>query len=189
MVKIDTAQMSQGKEVAARLGMPEGSGIPWMVILDSAGDSLITSDGPKGNVGYPFEPHEIEHFIAMLRQTARRLTAEQIGELQTRLEKYAQEKRAAREPEAARDQSAADRAALAKSLDAARRAGWELAQQVVGAIEQRTDLAAFPGIQAFVADMRSTGKEIDASKPHADRQFDIDKLVTQNPNFWRATYE
>ena len=29
------------------------AGIPWMVILDTDGKELISSDGPKGNIGYP----------------------------------------------------------------------------------------------------------------------------------------
>jgi hypothetical protein len=74
--------------------MPERSGIPWMVILDSAGKPLITSDGPRGNIGYPFEPHEIEHFIVMLQQTAQRLTADQIAQVEAMLQEAAKARRA-----------------------------------------------------------------------------------------------
>ncbi len=78
-VKIDIENMAHGKEVASRIRtMPEG-GIPWMVILKSNGDELITSDGPKGNIGYPFQPEEIEHFMSMLKATSKRTTAEQMN--------------------------------------------------------------------------------------------------------------
>lgn len=48
--------------------------IPWMAILDADGNPLITSDGPKGNIGYPREPKGWEHFGKMLRTTARHLS-------------------------------------------------------------------------------------------------------------------
>ena len=54
-------------------------GIPWMVILKANGDELITSDGPMGNIGYPFQPVEIEHFLSMLKATSKRMTAEQMA--------------------------------------------------------------------------------------------------------------
>ena len=45
-------------------------GLPWMVILDGDGNELITSVGPKGNVGCPLEPFEIEHFVDMIKQSS-----------------------------------------------------------------------------------------------------------------------
>src|SRR5262245_60974313 len=81
--------MTHGDTVATALGMPPRSGIPWMVILDSAGKSRVTSDGPMGNVGYPLEPHEIAHFVTMLQKTARRLTAQQIGQVESLLNEAA----------------------------------------------------------------------------------------------------
>ena len=77
--------MIHGKEVARRLRGADRGGIPWMVILDAKGKSLITADGPKGNVGFPVKPHEIEHFITMLKKTAKKLTAEQITEIEKAL--------------------------------------------------------------------------------------------------------
>lgn len=81
--------MTNGREVADRLGKPEQSGVPWMVILDAAGEKLITSDGPKGNVGYPFEPHEIEFFLAMLKSTAKQMSDERLAEIETTLNEAA----------------------------------------------------------------------------------------------------
>lgn len=60
---------------------PENAGIPWMAILDADGKTLITSDGPKGNIGFPVEPHEIEHFLAMIRKTAKNLGADELSGL------------------------------------------------------------------------------------------------------------
>jgi hypothetical protein len=84
-IYIDIAKMANGREVANRLGKPEQGGIPWMVILDTAGEKLITSDGPKGNVGYPFEPHEIEFFLTMLKSTAKQMSDERLAEIETAL--------------------------------------------------------------------------------------------------------
>jgi hypothetical protein len=88
-VYIDTAKMTNGRDVADRLGKPANSGIPWMVILDAAGEKLINSDGPKGNVGYPYEPHEIEYFLTMLRSTAKHMGDEQIAQVESALNEAA----------------------------------------------------------------------------------------------------
>ena len=78
-VKIDIQNMENGKEVTSRIRTMTEGGIPWMVILKANGDELITSDGPMGNIGYPFQPPEIEHFLSMLKATSKRTTAEQMA--------------------------------------------------------------------------------------------------------------
>lgn len=88
-IYIDIAKMTNGREVADRLGKPAQGGIPWMVILDPSGEKLITSDGPKGNVGYPFEPHEIEFFLTMLKSTAKPMSDERLAEIETTLNEAA----------------------------------------------------------------------------------------------------
>jgi hypothetical protein len=70
--KIDVDRMDHGKEVMATCRKGEDGSIPWFVILDGQGKALATSDGPKGNIGYPAQPHGIEHFLAVLKQTARK---------------------------------------------------------------------------------------------------------------------
>ena len=84
-IYLDIAKMTNGREVADRLGKPEQGGIPWMVILDDGGEKLITSEGPKGNVGYPFEPYEIEFFLTMLKSTAKQMSDERLAEIETAL--------------------------------------------------------------------------------------------------------
>lgn len=88
--------MINGKELAARLraGKAPG-GIPWMAILDGDGKTLVTSDGPKGNIGYPGEPHEIEFFVAMLNQTRQHLSDDQVGDLERQLQENAAKRRTA----------------------------------------------------------------------------------------------
>lgn len=87
--------MTNGGAVAKRLRPSEVGGIPWMVIVSETGDSLVTSDGPKGNVGYPFEPHEIEHFMTMLKKTTRKMSPEQAAAVEKDLRDYAAKRKAA----------------------------------------------------------------------------------------------
>src|SRR5262249_51253881 len=78
--KIDIDRMDNGKDLLATYRKGESGGIPWFVILDAKGKALATSDGPKGNIGYPGEPHEIEHFLAMLKQTSRKMEPGQLDQ-------------------------------------------------------------------------------------------------------------
>ena len=57
-------------------GLSDGKprGIPWTAVLDADGKVLATSDGPDGNIGFPSSAEEIDHFMAMLRTSATRLT-------------------------------------------------------------------------------------------------------------------
>lgn len=73
-LKIDTMRMTNGAQVADRLQPGGADGIPWMVILDSTGKTVATSIGPEGNIGYPYQPQEIAHFLTMLKSTRKRLT-------------------------------------------------------------------------------------------------------------------
>jgi thioredoxin-related protein len=83
--KADVDRMDHGKEVMAEYRKGDTGGIPWFVILDGKGKALATSDGPKGNIGYPAQPHEIEHFLAMLKQTAKRMAPGQLDRVEAAL--------------------------------------------------------------------------------------------------------
>lgn len=65
----------------------EPKGVPWVVILDAAGQPLVTSDGPEGNIGYPAadEPAGIAHFMKMLRETRVRITEEELAHIEQAL--------------------------------------------------------------------------------------------------------
>jgi uncharacterized protein YyaL (SSP411 family) len=84
-VKIDLSRMTGADEVLRRYNPGASGGIPWFVFLDSRGKALATSDGPKGNIGYPAAPEEIEHFIGMLKKTARKLEPAQIHQVEAAL--------------------------------------------------------------------------------------------------------
>jgi len=76
-LKLEADRMVGGKSVLRRYQADEG-GIPWFAFLDGGGKAVVTSDGPKGNVGFPAAPHEIAHFRTMLDQSKRKLTADDI---------------------------------------------------------------------------------------------------------------
>jgi hypothetical protein len=71
-------RFTHGEEVIKKLRSNRKGGIPWVVILDADGKPLITSEGPEGNIGYPGEPKEIEHFEKMLRTTSHNLSDAEI---------------------------------------------------------------------------------------------------------------
>ncbi|AWM41355.1 thiol:disulfide interchange protein precursor [Gemmata obscuriglobus] len=84
-VKIDQDRMIGAKEVFEKYHPEKSGGIPWFVVLDGAGKALVTSDGPKGNIGFPAEPGEIEHFAKMITATRKRLTDQELDTLKAAL--------------------------------------------------------------------------------------------------------
>jgi thioredoxin-related protein len=84
LVKIDLDRMAGAKAIDKRI-RKKGRGIPWFAILDAEGKILITSEGPKGNIGHPVKPAEIAHFIHMIKETSRHITSEQISAIEKAL--------------------------------------------------------------------------------------------------------
>jgi uncharacterized protein YyaL (SSP411 family) len=88
-VKIDIDRMTGGKDVMAKYRPEKSGGIPWFAILSPGGEVLATSDGPKGNIGYPAQPEEIQHFLAMIRKTSRKIEPAQIDKIESVLQEAA----------------------------------------------------------------------------------------------------
>jgi hypothetical protein len=88
-VNIDTVEMEKGADVAMRLRGEDG-GIPWSVILDADGNTLITSDGPEGNIGYPMNEAEIDYFMGMLRVARPGMNVDKGVAIREVLERYAE---------------------------------------------------------------------------------------------------
>jgi hypothetical protein len=72
------------QDIQKRYTQPQG--LPWFAFIDGDGKAVITSTGAKGNVGYPWEPHEIAHFKTMLLKAKKRLTDTEIDYLIKSLE-------------------------------------------------------------------------------------------------------
>jgi len=82
LVSLDSRN-KRGPEVITKLRAGhDGGGIPWLVVLDGEGKEIVTSDGPKGNIGCPVQPEEIAWFRTMLEKSKKRLTAEELDALQ-----------------------------------------------------------------------------------------------------------
>lgn len=92
-LKIDIDRMENGDKVVERLRKEGSGGVPWMIVLSPDGSELITSDGPEGNIGYPAQPAEIDHFLKMLDTTKKRLTTEDIAKLREALQERAKQYR------------------------------------------------------------------------------------------------
>jgi hypothetical protein len=84
-LRLEADRMIGGKEILKRYQAGEG-GIPWFVFLDGEGKAVVTSDGPKGNVGFPAAPHEIAYFRTMLDRSRTALTDADINALVASLE-------------------------------------------------------------------------------------------------------
>ena len=74
IVTIDVERMIGGASFARELRDSDREGLPWLAILDEAGQRLATSDGPKGNIGGPVADWEIDHFMAMVDETRQHMT-------------------------------------------------------------------------------------------------------------------
>jgi len=91
-VRIDTDRMDGGKEILERYNTSGKGGIPWFAFVDPKGKALVTSDGPKGNIGFPYEDHEVAHFVKMLDTAKRHLAPSDIERIDQSLK--AQKKKA-----------------------------------------------------------------------------------------------
>jgi hypothetical protein len=75
-----------GEELMKRVG--GDGGLPYIAFLSPAGDVLANStepekDGKKGgNIGHPFQPHEVDWFLAMVHKAAPSITPDEIAPLE-----------------------------------------------------------------------------------------------------------
>lgn len=93
-IKIDTLRMTNGEAVASRYQPTarQSLGVPWFVILDETGKTLASSVGPNGNIGYPYQAPEVDHFIGMLRGTREKLTDAELEQLRADLIAYREDR-------------------------------------------------------------------------------------------------
>ncbi len=85
IVKIDVDRMTHGQDLMAQVRPNADGGIPWFAALDEKGKPLATSQGPKGNIGFPFTPEEIDHFMVFIAGQSRRIDAAQQDQLRQSL--------------------------------------------------------------------------------------------------------
>jgi thioredoxin-related protein len=90
IAQVDIERMTGGDDVMKAYRTNSDGGIPWFAILDAKGKSLATSDGAKGNIGYPAQPEEIAHFLAVVKAQARRIDGGQLDALKKSLDANAE---------------------------------------------------------------------------------------------------
>ena len=88
VLKVDTDRMTRGKDVMKRFRPDDSGGIPWFAFLDARGTKLATSDMLDGrkNIGYPFEPKEIDAFMSLIEGQVRRIEPGQAARVRKVLE-------------------------------------------------------------------------------------------------------
>jgi hypothetical protein len=79
-LKLDFDRSKGAKEIEKRYAGKE-EGLPWFAFIDANGQAIVTSTGPKGNVGAPWEPHKVDHFKTMLVKAKKHVTDAQIDAL------------------------------------------------------------------------------------------------------------
>jgi thiol:disulfide interchange protein len=94
LVKIDQDRMVGGMELATLLREGQGGGIPWVALYNGKGEKMATSSGPQGNTGCPVDPHEIRHFMNMLRIGAIKLSDKELAALEASLTEHGKKIRA-----------------------------------------------------------------------------------------------
>ena len=87
-VRIDRSRFAHGEHVMKQYRSTEG-GIPWCAIVDANGKKLADWDTPDGNMGYPTLPKEFDYLSKILKQSAPKITDQQLAELRTDLEQEA----------------------------------------------------------------------------------------------------
>ena len=82
---LDLVRTEGAGDVLERYNPGGRGGVPWFAFLDARGEAVVTSDGPKGNIGHPAAPAEIEHFVGMMKKVARRIEPGQIETIESAL--------------------------------------------------------------------------------------------------------
>lgn len=80
-LKVDIDRNAGGDAMLDAMRGGKDGGIPWFAFVDADGKVLVTSDGEKGNTGFPGAPEEIAHFRTMLEKAATKLTKAEIDAL------------------------------------------------------------------------------------------------------------
>lgn len=89
-LKLDFDRAKGAREIALTLAGGKEQGVPWFAFIGPDGQPIVTSTGPKGNVGMPWQPHEVDHFETMLRTAKRHLSDAEIATLVASIKAFRQ---------------------------------------------------------------------------------------------------
>jgi hypothetical protein len=76
-IEIDQRWLNS-KEVMDEINPDRRRSVPWFAIIDHNKGVMATSDGARGNVGFPQGEDNVEHFLLMLELTMLRMTEEDV---------------------------------------------------------------------------------------------------------------
>jgi hypothetical protein len=99
IVDVDIVKNPGGKEMYEKYGTRRG--VPAWTVLDANEKVLADSGDGDHNIGLPYEPKEIEHYVAVLKKTCSKISDDEINVLTKKLkatvEKKLEELKKARE--------------------------------------------------------------------------------------------
>jgi thiol-disulfide isomerase/thioredoxin len=72
IVKVDLVTNPGGEELYRKYGTDRG--VPAWTILDANSKVVADSGDGQDNVGFPYEPHEVEHYVKVVRKAAPAMT-------------------------------------------------------------------------------------------------------------------
>src|SRR5262249_32633507 len=83
IVKVDVVKNPGGQALYDKYGKPRG--VPAFTILDSSAKALADSGDADKNIGFPFKPEEVEHYLKALRESCPGLTSDEVTLLTKKL--------------------------------------------------------------------------------------------------------
>jgi thioredoxin-related protein len=83
LVKVSTDENAGGEEMYNEYG--KARGVPAFVILDAGGKVLADSGDGDKNIGFPYQPHEIEHYFTALKTACPMLSESDVELLREKL--------------------------------------------------------------------------------------------------------
>jgi hypothetical protein len=85
-VKVDIVKNPGGEALSNRYGLQ--GGLPAWTILDASQQVVADSMKDKKNVGFPYEPEEVAHYLDALKKSCPKLTAEDFRVFKEQLDEH-----------------------------------------------------------------------------------------------------
>ncbi|MBI4660241.1 MAG: hypothetical protein HY735_15490 [Verrucomicrobia bacterium] len=86
----DSAGNAGASKILEQVG-GHNQGMPFHAFLNSKGDLIVNSKrNGQSNIGYPYEPHEIDWFMVMAKKAAPGMTSVEANMIETKLRSYKQ---------------------------------------------------------------------------------------------------
>jgi hypothetical protein len=83
VVHVDISKNAGGETMYKKYGAQRG--VPAWTVLDAQQKVLADSGDGRDNVGFPYQPKEIDHYVKVLKATCAKIRDEEIKVLKTKL--------------------------------------------------------------------------------------------------------